>query len=419
MRAKYDEDGAIERGPRVSRRIIVVAALGIASVAGGGILVHGLTGPAKISLSANSGRAQHEHSMRATGRWSFSTLNNQNDPTFNQLLGINDRGQIAGYFGSGAQNHPNKGYQLNLAGRAMYRNENFPGALQTQVVGINDVGVSVGFWSGQNTASMANNNFGFYAWDGSFHSVSFPVGNNASPPVNQLLGVNNRDMAVGFYTNGQGASRGYEYSIRSHRFSRVLIPGVRNLSPKVSLTATSINNRGDVVGFYSVSGGTTHSFLKTAGGHFTKLSYPGAASTQAFGVNDSREVVGTYMTGSGNNAKSFGFTWTSRSGFRSVSDPQGLGATTINGVNDAGDLVGFYTDAAGNTDGLLWARSHHTAPVAPSPGMSSTPTMSATPTMAPTPTTSVMPTTSATAKPSMTPTTAPPASSASPSGGPW
>ena len=35
--------------------------------------------------------------------------------------------------------------------------------MQTQVTGINDPGVTVGFWSGQNTESLSNDNFGFYA----------------------------------------------------------------------------------------------------------------------------------------------------------------------------------------------------------------------------------------------------------------
>ena len=43
----------------------------------------------------------------------FKTLNDQLDPTFNQLLGINNNGKIAGYFGSGAPGHPNKGYTLD------------------------------------------------------------------------------------------------------------------------------------------------------------------------------------------------------------------------------------------------------------------------------------------------------------------
>ena len=33
--------------------------------------------------------------------YTFKTLDDHADPTFNQLLGINDHGKIAGYFGSG------------------------------------------------------------------------------------------------------------------------------------------------------------------------------------------------------------------------------------------------------------------------------------------------------------------------------
>ena len=65
----------------------------------------------------------------------------------------------------------------------------------------------------------------------------------------------------------------------------------------------------------------------------------------AFGVNDFGAVVGTFMRGTGNNAKSFGFVWQPGRGVRVVNDPLGRGATTLNGINDAGDLVGFYTDA--------------------------------------------------------------------------
>jgi hypothetical protein len=408
---------------------MAVVAVGIAGAAGGAVVLHAMSGPAKISLSSNASRDHKNgmgsmgNGMNSMGGWSFSTIDNQSDPTFNQLLGINNRGEISGYFGSGAQGHANKGYQLVLSRRgSFYESENFPGAMQTQVTGLNDTGITVGFWSGQDTANMMNDNFGFYALRGRYHTVNWPTMNNASPAVNQLLGVNDRGVAVGFYTNGQGANRGYLYDIFSHRFHRVMIPGVRNLSSKVSLTATAINNNNDVAGFYSVSGGTTYSFLKTDRGHFTRLAFPGAASTQAFGVNDWREVAGTYTMGSGSSAKTYGFTWTSRMGFKTISDPQGVGTTTLNGINDAGDLVGFYTDAAGNTDGLLYAASRHMTPTGPMPTMSATPSMtpsmsmSASPSMSP----SMSPTGMPTAKPTpTTTTTTAPNPSASPSGGAW
>ena len=49
---------------------------------------------------------------RPATSYRFETLDNAHDVTFNQLLGINDEDLIAGYFGSGAAGHPNKGYLL-------------------------------------------------------------------------------------------------------------------------------------------------------------------------------------------------------------------------------------------------------------------------------------------------------------------
>jgi hypothetical protein len=45
----------------------------------------------------------------ARASYAFTTIVNPIDPTFNQELGINNSGQIAGYYGNGMAN-PNKGY---------------------------------------------------------------------------------------------------------------------------------------------------------------------------------------------------------------------------------------------------------------------------------------------------------------------
>jgi len=294
------------------------------------------------------------HSAGAGVVYTFHTYDNSSDPAFNQLLGINNGGVIAGYFGSGASGHPNQGYQLLPGGRGDYVNENVPGAAQTQVTGLNDTGITVGSWSGENSAYMLNDSFGFYAVRGSsFHVVAFPTRYDASPPVDQLLGVNDHGVAVGFYTNNQGSNRGYEYHIRTRTFSRVLVPGAPRMGRGPSLTAAAINNHGDVAGFYTAADGGTVGFVKMAGGRFITLAYPGASMTQALGINDSGEVVGTYDVATGASCKTHGFTWRAGHGFTAVDDPHGVNSTTINGVNDAGDLVGFYTDARGNTHGML------------------------------------------------------------------
>jgi hypothetical protein len=213
--------------------------------------------------------------------------------------------------------------------------------------------VTVGFWSNSNNANQVNANFGFYSSGGRFRTVNFPTGDNASPQVDQLLGVNNSDVAVGFYTNGQGSNRGYEYNIGTRTFTRVLVPGAPGGQAGPSLTAAAINNYGDVAGFYAETSSQTDAFLRLHGGQFITLAVPGATMTQAFGVNDRDEVVGAYTVGTGSSAAMHGFTWRPGHGFSTVDDPHGVGTTTINGVNDAGELVGFYVDGAGNTDGMI------------------------------------------------------------------
>ena len=79
--------------------------------------------------------------------YTFTTINNLGDTAFNQLLGINNAGTIAGYFGDGTV-IPNNGYLLAPPyGPANYTPENVPGAFQTQVTGLNNTGTTVGFWA--------------------------------------------------------------------------------------------------------------------------------------------------------------------------------------------------------------------------------------------------------------------------------
>ncbi len=320
----------LQHVPRTSARL---AAIVIATSA----LVAGIAAAVPADAAAHAAPAV---------TYQFLTLNNSNDVTFNQLLGINNHGRIAGYYGSGAQGHKNKGYTLLLPyGQSDYRVENFPGSAQTQVTGLNDYGVTVGFFSRTNRANPASNaNFGFFAvGDSAFRKVDFPTASNSSPPVNQLLGVNNSGVAVGFYVNSAGNARSYLYNIHTGRFRTVQVPG------GVSVTATAINTAGSVAGFFTNSDGVTRAFFRRHDGTLIIFAKPGADLTQAFGVNDLGEVVGAYTVGS----QTFGFTWAAGHGFRTVNDPHGVGSTIINGVNNSGDLVGFYTGSGGNTNGML------------------------------------------------------------------
>lgn len=335
------------------------------------------------SQLASQAAASSSASAHQPKHYTFTTADDPADTTFNQLLGISNKGIIAGYFGSGAASHPNKGYRISTRLISDFVNENFPGAVQTQVIAVNDQDVTVGFFSTMNNANNMNANAGFYRINGSYHSVAFPSTDNANPSVNQLLGLNDSDDAVGFYTDAKGDNHGYEYSIASRKFRTITVSG----EGATSVTAAGIDSRSDVVGFFTGTGGEQDAFLLTSAGKQTVLAYPGAAMTQAFGVNDFGEVVGTYTVGSGTSAQTHGFTWTASGSFQTVDDPDGVGATTVNGVNDAGDLVGFYTDAAGNTDGMLATPS--------SASSSPMPSSPASPSAMPSPSTSTSPSASA------------------------
>jgi probable HAF family extracellular repeat protein len=268
------------------------------------------------------------------------------DGTFNQLLGVNDKGQIAGYYGSGTTGHPNVGYVTNppYTNPVSFHVEDFPGAVQTQVVAINDSGTTGGFY-----VDPAGNNFGFVRWRGTFMAVIDPAKGDVGT-TNQILGVNDQGVAVGFYTDAAGNDHGYRFDFHTDIFTPIAVPGA------TSVTATGINDEGTVVGFYTSPSGPGRAFLLQANGAMKTWAQPGASATEDFGINDTGRVVGSYTLGTGTAAQTFGFVRQDNT-TQTVIDPSaatGPGAMTVfNGIANNGDLVGFYLDPAGNTDGVL------------------------------------------------------------------
>jgi len=315
--------------------------LGAAATAAGTLA---LTAALSVAGQADASTVgAHAHSAAAT-TYTFTTLDNQADPTFNQLLGINNNGVIAGYFGIGSAGHPNKGYLLNPPyAQANYVNENFPGSVQTQVTGLNGIGDTAGFWVGGGGSSH-----GFVEWNGVFTSYNDPSMPKIKDSVTQILGINNSGIAVGFYNDAKGNAHAFELNQATGKFSPIIIPG------GVSTTASAINNNGDVVGFSTDSAKNTTSWLLTPSHQLTTYQFPGGSDTQALGISGNDVIVGSYLDGAG---VMHGFTLTSPTGpvskWQSIDDPNGVGSTVVNGINGFGDLVGFYTDAAGNVDGML------------------------------------------------------------------
>ena len=76
---------------------VAAAAVATGAIAAGGLAVAGSAGASTAAVSSHTSVS-----------YRFQTLDNARDLTFNQLLGINGHGLIAGYFGSGAAGHPKR-----------------------------------------------------------------------------------------------------------------------------------------------------------------------------------------------------------------------------------------------------------------------------------------------------------------------
>jgi hypothetical protein len=278
--------------------------------------------------------------------YTYTTIDNPADPTFNQLLGINNAGAIAGYYGSGVAGHPNKGYTI-APPYTKFLPDNYPGSVQTQATAIIPGQATPGFWSSTNTGMDAN--YGFIRFlngkSYTYINVNDPLV-ASTPPVTQVLGMNSSQVAVGFYNDAGGNPHGFSYSVSKNTYTPV------NIGAATAVGATGINSFGMISGFYTNPNGRTLGFLKlpnSAGA--LSFAVPGSANTQFLGVNDAATAVGFYED---KNMIDHGVIYNKLTGeWTQIDAPGGVQGTVLNGLNNKNQIVGFYTDAAGNVHGLL------------------------------------------------------------------
>ena len=174
-------------------------------------------------------------------------------------------------------------------GQANFTNENFPLSVQTQVTGLNNMGTTVGFWSNTNKGVGLDSNFGFTDVAGTFTNVNNPNTATTPPVFNQLLGVNDHNVAVAFYTDAAGVTHGYTYTIATKTFSA----NIDDPFAVGNTTAAAINNAGKVAGFYTNAAGNFNGFLfDPVTDMFTTLDAAGAMDTSLLGLNNNGEAVG-------------------------------------------------------------------------------------------------------------------------------
>ncbi len=258
-------------------------------------------------------------------KYPFQIVNAPND-TFTELLGVNDAGEIVGLHGAKV----NQGFSLTLPNS--FAAITPPGAVQTDVVGINNKGTSDGFFVDANGTTH-----GFIDTNGAFTAVDAP-----KTAFNQLLGINDVGQEAGYSSLDPAGQVNQLAYVRQADGTFTFL----TLPTNVNSQATGINNAATSVGFYMPTANTSDGFI-LSNGQLTTLQAPGSTFTQALGGNNEGQVVGFYNDAGG---MAHGFVYSG--GLYTTVDVPGASATTINGINDAGTIVGFDVNAAGNTEGF-------------------------------------------------------------------
>jgi hypothetical protein len=184
-------------------------------------------------------------------------------------------------------------------------------------------------------------------------TVDDPAGvNSVKTPVQKLLGINNNDKAVGFWTDNSGKTHGFVVLItpKTHVLTFVEI-GPNYFPGAVATQVTGITNNHTVCGFWTDTNNNNHGFYAPLGGAPTSFDVPfkgkPAKSTEAFGCNNNGEIVGSFTDAVG-NVHGFFSNGLVLISFDAPGSKQikafGVQGTIINGVNNAGDIVGFFSD---------------------------------------------------------------------------
>ncbi|HEX2940462.1 MAG TPA: hypothetical protein VHO91_05385 [Rhodopila sp.] len=267
--------------------------------------------------------------------YQFTTITYPGD-TFTQALGINNAGEIVGFHGQTT----NQAYSLTLP--ASFTPLVIPGATMSQAVGINSSGQIVGFY-----VDAGGVTHGYILKNGAVTTQD-----EAGTKFNQLLGLNDTGEYAGYSSldpTGATLQLAYTYSAITNQYTQ-LDDAAHNLAlpTNVNSQATSVDNAGDVVGFYMPTSSTSDGFLLTPGSKTAvSLSFPGSTFTQALGINNKGQIAGFYMDSKG---VSHGFILSN--GIWTSVDAPGATSTTINGINDAGQIAGFDTTSSGATQGF-------------------------------------------------------------------
>jgi hypothetical protein len=229
--------------------------------------------------------------------------------------GINNVGQIVG----GAAGH---GF---LDTNGLFMTIDWPGAASTGLSAINDSGQIVGNYTTE--AYEPQTSFAFVYNKGVFNDITFPGAVSTS-----VSSINNAGMAVGAALVEGSRYVSFLYNVNTGVFTTANVP----------YGASGINNLGQIVG----SDGLGDGFIYT-NGVLTLIDFPGAIDTDFGRINDSGQIIGSYVIPYSIAYIGVSFLY-SDGVFTPINVPGTTpGNTYAEAINDKGQIVGSFNDSTG------------------------------------------------------------------------
>ena len=196
-----------------------------------------------------------------------------------------------------------------------------PGALNTYLYGVNDVGQVVGNYNTLSSPDVAV----LLQPNGSYVTLDYP---DVDEQWSSGRDINNAGVIVGFYSLGGWPVHGFLRTAEGV-FATIEYPGAAETIPN------GINDSGEIVGEYTPSNGPTRGFYRDAAGAYFSFELPGATNTRPEKINNAGVIAGVYDRAGGGGG---GFVGTMATGFVDVL-VGGVNVLAL-GINDAGDIVG-------------------------------------------------------------------------------
>jgi len=233
-----------------------------------------------------------------------------------------------------------------------------------QLLGISDGRIIVGYFGD----GMIIPNNGYVLVPQNHYSVenftNLPSGDFASQT--QAIGINNKKFPdiVGFYTDN---ATGFTHGFLDANGTQSPVDDPAGSPPNVTTPVQNLlgmNDFGKAAGFWTDNNGHVHGFVVELDIHSPSASkfieippstFTGAVATQVSNITDKDDVCGFWTDANGNNHGFFG-----RLGhmfFTFNVKINGVTATSTSpfGCNDEGEIVGSFTDSNGNVHGFIFA----------------------------------------------------------------